>query len=69
MCPRPTPQATASLDVSGVCKAAAEVCKLEQVKNLFEGKLVEGVVTAKNQSFMLVDIGFKSDVKVGCMGV
>lgn len=50
--------------MSSVCKTAIKVSKTEEVKKLIEGGLVQGTIKHKNDSFMLVDIGFKTEVKV-----
>ncbi|MFP3038105.1 MAG: hypothetical protein ACKERG_00450 [Candidatus Hodgkinia cicadicola] len=50
--------------MTSICKTAIKIGKTEEVKRLIEGESVWGTIKHKNDSFMLVDIGFKTEVKV-----
>ncbi|MFP3039262.1 MAG: hypothetical protein ACKESB_00825, partial [Candidatus Hodgkinia cicadicola] len=54
--------------MSSICKTAIKISKTEEVKKLIEGELVWGTIKCKNDSFMLVNIGFKTEAKVWNVG-
>ncbi|MFP3038266.1 MAG: hypothetical protein ACKERG_01290 [Candidatus Hodgkinia cicadicola] len=54
--------------MSSVCKTAIKISKTEEVKKLIEGELVWGTIKYKNDSFMLVNVGFKTEAKVWNVG-
>ncbi|MFP3038372.1 MAG: hypothetical protein ACKFI0_00445 [Candidatus Hodgkinia cicadicola] len=54
--------------MSSICKTAIKISKTEEVKKLIEGELVWGTIKYKNDSFMLVDVGFKTEAKVWNVG-
>ncbi len=44
-------------------KLINNLCKIESVKSLIEG-VVKGIITKKNNEFMIIDIGFRSNVRL-----
>ncbi|MFP3039484.1 MAG: hypothetical protein ACKESB_02025 [Candidatus Hodgkinia cicadicola] len=54
--------------MTSICKTAIKISKTEEVKKLIEGRLIQGIIKHKNNSFMLVDIGFKREAKVPNLG-
>ncbi|PIM94971.1 30S ribosomal protein S1 [Candidatus Hodgkinia cicadicola] len=45
-------------------KLTTNVCKMELAKNLIEGGIVKGNIIRKNNNFMIIDIGFRSNVRL-----
>ncbi|MFP3039694.1 MAG: hypothetical protein ACKESB_03125, partial [Candidatus Hodgkinia cicadicola] len=54
--------------MTSICKTAIKISKTEEAKRLIEGELVWGTIKYKNDSFMLVDIGFKTEARVQNLG-
>ncbi|PIM95686.1 30S ribosomal protein S1 [Candidatus Hodgkinia cicadicola] len=45
-------------------KLTNNICKVELAKNLIKGRVVRGNIIRKNNEFMIIDIGFRSDVRL-----
>ncbi|MFP3037906.1 MAG: hypothetical protein ACKESC_01270 [Candidatus Hodgkinia cicadicola] len=45
-------------------KNAIKTCKIEKIKKLIEGEIINGKIICKNNKFIIVDIGFRSDVRI-----
>ncbi|PIM95310.1 hypothetical protein [Candidatus Hodgkinia cicadicola] len=45
-------------------KLINNICKIESTKSLIEGGVVKGIITRKNNEFMIIDIGFRSNVRL-----
>ncbi|XXM93330.1 MAG: hypothetical protein AAI946_00110 [Candidatus Hodgkinia cicadicola] len=50
--------------MSYVCKAVGEVLKRELTKKLLKNELITGYITHKNEEFMTVSIGYKTDARI-----